>query len=117
MAYLLALLYLACIYIRPAEIIAGWEAVPFAGIVAALSAVSVGGSLVLRPRRFWDLPQDWFVLGFLIAIVRIQRRLGMDEPERCTGSHDSARDLRYFLVRTRSSRRGNCVASDRRSSR
>ncbi|HJZ75339.1 MAG TPA: O-antigen ligase family protein [Vicinamibacterales bacterium] len=69
MAYLLALAYLACIYIRPAEIVAGWEAIPFAAIVAAVSAVCVAVSLVLRPRRFWDLPQDWFVLGFLFAVV------------------------------------------------
>jgi putative inorganic carbon (hco3(-)) transporter len=68
-AYLLALSYLACIYIRPAEIVAGLEAIPFAGIVAAASAVCAAASLVLRPRRFWDLPQDWFVLGFLLAIV------------------------------------------------
>jgi hypothetical protein len=69
MTYLLALSFLACIYIRPGEILPGWEAAPFAGIVAALSAVCAAVSLVLRPRRFWDLPQDWFVLGFLVAIV------------------------------------------------
>jgi len=69
MAYLLALAYLACIYIRPAEIVAGWASIPFAGIVASVAAVCAAGSLFLRPRRFWDLPQDWFVAGFLLAIV------------------------------------------------
>ncbi len=69
MAYLLALLYLACIYLRPAEIIPGWEAFPFVEVVAALAVLCMVGSLVLRPRRFWDLPQDWFVIGFLVAVA------------------------------------------------
>lgn len=69
MAYLLALLYLACIYLRPAEIVPGWETFPFAACIAAVSALCMAGSLVLRPRRFWNLPQDWFVLGFLVAVV------------------------------------------------
>jgi putative inorganic carbon (hco3(-)) transporter len=69
MAYLLALLYLACIYLRPAEIVPGWEGVPFAACLAAVSALGMAGSLVLRPRRFWNLPQDWFVLGFLVAVA------------------------------------------------
>src|SRR4029450_8314255 len=69
MAYLLALLYLACIYLRPAEIVPGWETFPFAACIAAVSALCMAGSLVLRPRRFWNLPQDWFVLGFLVAVA------------------------------------------------
>jgi hypothetical protein len=69
MAYLLALLYVACIYVRPAEIVPGWETLPFAAVLAAVAVVCVIGSLVLRPRRFWDLPQDWFVIGFFLAIV------------------------------------------------
>jgi len=69
MAYLLALLYLACVYLRPAEIIPGWETFPFAEVVAAISVVCLAGSLVLRPRRFWDLPQDWFVIGYVVAVV------------------------------------------------
>src|SRR5262249_53378131 len=47
----------------------GWETVPFAGVVAAVAAVCAAGSLALRPRRFWDVPQDWFVIGFFVAIV------------------------------------------------
>jgi O-Antigen ligase len=69
MAYLFALLYLVCVYLRPAEIITGWEEFPFAGVVAAGAAIAVIGSLVLRPRRFWNLPQDWFVLAFLVAVA------------------------------------------------
>jgi O-antigen ligase len=68
MAYLLALLYVICVYVRPAEVVPGWEQVPVAEIVAVVATLCVIGSLVLRPRRFWNLPQDWFVAGFLIAI-------------------------------------------------
>jgi putative inorganic carbon (HCO3(-)) transporter len=69
MAYLLALLYLACVYLRPAEIIPGWEEFPFAVVVATAAAITVIGSLVLRPRHFWNLPQDGFVLAFLAAVA------------------------------------------------
>jgi O-Antigen ligase len=69
MTYLLALLYLICVYVRPGEIFPGWEGFPFLEILAGVSAVSVAGSLVVRPRRLWNLPHDGFVLGFFIAII------------------------------------------------
>lgn len=69
MAYLFALLYLACIYLRPAEIVTGWEDFPFAVVSATVAGLAVVGSLVLRPRRFWNLPQDRFVLVFLAAVA------------------------------------------------
>jgi putative inorganic carbon (HCO3(-)) transporter len=69
MTYALALLFLVCVYVRPADIFPAWEGFPFVGMLAGLSAVSVVGSLIVRPRRFCDLPHDGFVLGFFVAIV------------------------------------------------
>jgi O-Antigen ligase len=69
MVYALAVLYLVCVYVRPAEIIAGWEEFPFVEILSAISLLGVLGSLAVRPRRFWNQPQDWCLLGFLVAIV------------------------------------------------
>src|SRR6476469_1307732 len=69
MTFLLALLFLVFVYVRPGEIFPGWEGFPFLEILVGLSAVSLAGSLAVRPRRLWNLPHDRFVLGFLVAIV------------------------------------------------
>jgi putative inorganic carbon (hco3(-)) transporter len=69
MTYLLAVLYLSCLYVRPGEVLPGWHAFPFLEVLAWVSALSLAGSLVLRPRRFWNLPHDRFTVGFVVAIV------------------------------------------------
>ena len=69
MTYFLALLYLACVYVRPGEILPGWTGFPFLEILASISAVCAVSSLVLRPRSFWNLPHDRFVVGFATAII------------------------------------------------
>jgi O-antigen ligase len=69
MTYLLALLYLTFVYLRPAEIVPAWDGLPFVAVLAGVSSLCMLGSLVLRPRCFWNLPQDRFVLGFLVAII------------------------------------------------
>jgi putative inorganic carbon (hco3(-)) transporter len=69
MTYLLTVLYMSCLYVRPGEVLPGWHDFPFLEVVAWVSALSLAGSLVLRPRRFWNLPHDRFTLGFVLAIV------------------------------------------------
>ncbi len=70
MAIASVLLYLAVIYIRPGEIISGWQGYPIAAIAEVLAFVVVGLGWLLRPKNFLDQPQDLFVYGFFaIAIV------------------------------------------------
>src|SRR6266540_835571 len=100
MTYMLALLYLIGVYVRPGEIIPGWEGFPFMGILAGVSAVCVLGSLVVRPRRFWNLPHDWFVLGFFLAIIVSNAAWGW-----FFGAYDSMLTMApaifcYFLLRS-----------------
>jgi putative inorganic carbon (hco3(-)) transporter len=69
MPILLTLLYLVCVYVRPGEIVPGWEGLPLVAILSGVSTVCVAGSLVVRRRPFWNLPQDHCVLGFTLAIA------------------------------------------------
>lgn len=67
MALATVLLYLVVIYVRPGEVIEGWEGFPFAAIVQAVSAIAVALSLAVRPRSFWNQPHDRYVAGFFAA--------------------------------------------------
>lgn len=63
------LLYIATIYVRPAEIVPGLAGIPIVQLVALLATVVAVGSLIVTPRRFWNQPADRFLLGFWAAIV------------------------------------------------
>jgi putative inorganic carbon (hco3(-)) transporter len=64
------LLYVACLYIRPGEIVPGWENAHIVQIVSAVATIAALGSCIVRPRKFWDHPLDKTVIGFfLIAVV------------------------------------------------
>lgn len=67
--YALTVLYLAGVYVRPGEIVPGWDGIPFVAILAAMSLVAMVAAFLVKPRPIWNLPQDWFVLAFLLAIV------------------------------------------------
>jgi len=70
MLYAFVLLYVSLIYIRPAEIVPAWAAIPFVDIVTVLAALVVIFSLAAKPRPVANMPQDKLFLGFwaLIAI-------------------------------------------------
>jgi O-antigen ligase len=74
MLYTCLLLYVGLIYIRPAEIVSDWAAIPFVDILTVIAAVIGFFSLAARPRPFFNLPQDKFVLlfWFLIAVFSIK---------------------------------------------
>jgi putative inorganic carbon (hco3(-)) transporter len=69
MTYILAVLYLSCLYVRPGEVLPGWYEFPFLEVLAWVSALSLAASLAVRPRRLWNLPHDRYTLGFVLAIV------------------------------------------------
>ena len=69
MALVTVLLYLVVLYVRPGEVVAGWEGFPFAAITEVVSVIAVGASLVLRPRAFWRQPHDRYLAGFFAATL------------------------------------------------
>lgn len=69
MAYVLCLIYVATIYIRPGELfppLAAFHVTEVVGVAAVLAALF---SLVLEPRPFTNLPIDWCFLGFCVATI------------------------------------------------
>lgn len=69
MAIAAVVLYLFVLYIRPGEVIPGWEGLPFAAVTQGIGLVVVAISWLMRPRGFLNQPLDLFVTGFLIAAV------------------------------------------------
>jgi putative inorganic carbon (HCO3(-)) transporter len=69
MLYSCVLLYVALIYIRPAEIVPGWEAIPFVDILTGISAFVAIFSLASKPRPFANLPHDKLILIFWVLIA------------------------------------------------
>ncbi|HVY61857.1 MAG TPA: O-antigen ligase family protein [Planctomycetota bacterium] len=70
--YLLALLYLTFIYVRPGELIPGWEGFPFVQVLSGVVAVVGALSYLSRPRRFWGLPHDRAVLAVWVCVALSQ---------------------------------------------
>ena len=69
MAIATVMLYIAVLYVRPGEIIPGWEGYPFAAITEALALFVVGISWLMRPRGVLNQPLDAYVAGFFLAAV------------------------------------------------
>jgi len=69
MLYGCLLLYITLIYVRPAEIVPGWETIPFVQILTGISIVIGIFSFAHKPRRVTNLPHDKLVLAFWGAIV------------------------------------------------
>jgi O-antigen ligase len=69
MLELWVLIYLAALYIRPAEIVPALANVPVMDYVAAAAALTAAVSLVTNPRKFWDEPHDKFFLAYCLTII------------------------------------------------
>lgn len=70
MAYVLCLIYITIIYIRPGEMNYAWVRYHIAETTGVAAAAAAVFSLFFRPRSFANLPQDWCFLGFcLVALV------------------------------------------------
>src|SRR5438132_14347650 len=68
MLYSCLLLYITLIYVRPAEIVAGWETIPFVQILTGISVVIAIFSLANNPRRLTNLPHDKLILAFWLLV-------------------------------------------------
>jgi len=69
MAYLLCLIYIAFIYIRPAELGLTWGGIGLVDIVAGTALAVTALSVVFKPRPVANLPNDWCFLGFFLAVI------------------------------------------------
>lgn len=69
MLYLSAVLYLAVLYIRPAEIVPRLETVPLVDWLTIASTVIMVGTMFVRPRRIALSVMDGYVFLFWVAIV------------------------------------------------
>jgi O-Antigen ligase len=67
--FLVLLLYVTVIYVRPSEIFASLATVPIVDILTIVSLPIAGLATMLRSRRFVVMPIDLCVLGFWLAIV------------------------------------------------
>jgi hypothetical protein len=76
MAIASLLLYLAVFYIRPGEIIPGWEGIPFAEISGGLALFVVCISWLMRPRGFLNQALDAFVAAYFVAALLSNPVLG-----------------------------------------
>jgi len=63
------LAYVAAIYIRPGEIVPSMAEVPLLNYLSALAGLAIVISLALKPRAFWDRPQDKMLLVYYLAIA------------------------------------------------
>jgi O-antigen ligase len=69
MLYLCLLVYVAAIYVRPAEIVPALVGVPIVDWLTVITLFVGAVALLLRPRRFIPTPTDLCILGFWGAIV------------------------------------------------
>jgi O-antigen ligase len=66
---LVIVVYVAMLYVRPAEIVPGLAELPLVQIMAGVGAVTALVSWIARPRNFMNRPSDRFLVGFWMAIV------------------------------------------------
>jgi O-antigen ligase len=69
MLYFCLLLYIAAVYVRPAEIVPALVDVPIVDILTGVALFVGAVAFLLRPRRFVPTPTDLCVVGFWGAIV------------------------------------------------
>ena len=69
MTYVVCLIYVAIVYLRPGELVPAWADLHIAAIALTVAGVTAAVSLVMEPRRFANLPNDLCFLGFCLASI------------------------------------------------
>lgn len=69
MLYFVTAVYLALIYIRPTELVQGWEEAPLVLITSLVATPLLGWAMIQGQGRLVELPQDRLLLGLWFAIV------------------------------------------------
>lgn len=69
MLYFVTTVYLGLIYIRPTELVQGWDEVPLVMIASAIAAPLLGWAVIQGQARVVEMPQDRLLFGLWFAIV------------------------------------------------
>ena len=69
MTYVVCLIYIAVVYLRPGELVPAWADLRIAAIALIVAGVTGLVSLAREPRRFANLPNDLCFLGFCLASI------------------------------------------------
>ena len=69
MLYLITMIYLGLIYVRPNELNEGWEEVPLVMMASVVAAPLLGWAIAQRRGRVFEMPQDRLLWVFWFAIV------------------------------------------------
>ena len=70
MLYVITMIYLGLVYVRPTELIPGWEEVPVVAMASAAAAPLLGWALFEGRGRLMQLPQDrllWVLWGAIVV--------------------------------------------------
>ncbi len=70
MLYVITMIYLGLVYVRPTELIPGWEEVPVVAMASAVAAPLLGWALLEGRGRLMQLPQDrllWVLWGAIVV--------------------------------------------------
>ena len=69
MLFFITAVYLGLIYVRPNELIVGWEEVPLVMTASVIAAPLLGWSVIQGQGRVVEMPQDRLLFGLWFAIV------------------------------------------------
>ncbi len=69
MLFLITMIYLGLIYVRPNELNEGWEEVPLVMMASVVAAPLLGWAIMQRRARVFEMPQDRLLWLFWFAIV------------------------------------------------
>lgn len=69
MLFLITMIYLGLIYVRPNELNEGWEEVPLVMMASVVAAPLLGWAIAQRRANVIAMPQDRLLWGFWFAIV------------------------------------------------
>jgi putative inorganic carbon (HCO3(-)) transporter len=98
--YFITAIYLGLIYVRPNELIVGWEEVPLVMIASVIAAPVLGWTVMQGQGRIVEMPQDRLLFGLWLAIVVSNLATGYLEGG-LTGLTTFAQVVfQYVLIRT-----------------
>ena len=92
-------MYVALVYLRPTELVAGWQDLPVVLLASLATAPLLASELLRRPRLLVELPHDRFLLGYWAAIIVSDLAWGWREEAVLGAEAFAPIAYLYFLLR------------------